>query len=111
MYGVSAAVAMFAVSMVHCGQQILALHMLPDGCQPCAICNLSASNAGAACFQLLDCCHTTPAAAAAAVWLREGLVRLGPTFIKIGQQFSTRVDVLSPEFVKELEKLQVKCTD
>lgn len=41
-----------------------------------------------------------------AVWLREGLVRLGPTFIKIGQQFSTRVDVLSPEFVKELEKLQ-----
>jgi predicted unusual protein kinase regulating ubiquinone biosynthesis (AarF/ABC1/UbiB family) len=41
------------------------------------------------------------------VWLREGLVRLGPTFIKIGQQFSTRVDVLSPEFVKELEKLQV----
>ena len=29
-----------------------------------------------------------------------------PTFIKIGQQFSTRVDVLAPEFVKELEKLQ-----
>ena len=41
-----------------------------------------------------------------AVWLREGLVRLGPTFIKIGQQFSTRVDVLSQEFIKELEKLQ-----
>eukprot|EP00878_Enallax_costatus_P019345 GHUV01020408.1.p1 GENE.GHUV01020408.1~~GHUV01020408.1.p1 ORF type:complete len:557 (+),score=208.71 GHUV01020408.1:1417-3087(+) len=41
-----------------------------------------------------------------AVWLREGLVKLGPTFIKIGQQFSTRVDVLSQEFVKELEKLQ-----
>ena len=41
-----------------------------------------------------------------AIWLREGLVKLGPTFIKIGQQFSTRVDVLSPEFVKELEKLQ-----
>ncbi|GAX86383.1 hypothetical protein CEUSTIGMA_g13795.t1 [Chlamydomonas eustigma] len=41
-----------------------------------------------------------------AVWLREGLVRLGPTFIKIGQQFSTRVDVLAPEFVKELEMLQ-----
>ncbi len=53
----------------------------------------------------------TPDAVAArkrtlAVWLREGLVKLGPTFIKIGQQFSTRVDVLSPEFVKELEKLQ-----
>ena len=43
---------------------------------------------------------------ALAVWLREGLVRLGPTFIKIGQQFSTRVDVLSPEFIKELEMLQ-----
>jgi len=41
-----------------------------------------------------------------AVWLREGLVKLGPTFIKIGQQFSTRVDVLSPEFIQELEKLQ-----
>lgn len=39
-------------------------------------------------------------------WLRKGLIRLGPTFIKIGQQFSTRVDVLSPEFIKELEKLQ-----
>lgn len=43
-----------------------------------------------------------------AVWLREGLVKLGPTFIKIGQQFSTRVDVLSQEFIKELEKLQVR---
>jgi len=68
---------------------------------------------------------------AQAVWLREGLLRLGPTFIKvrpararpplpagtltpaallrraqIGQQFSTRVDVLSPELIKELEKLQ-----
>ena len=41
-----------------------------------------------------------------AVWLREGLVKLGPTFIKIGQQFSTRVDVLSPEFIRELEQLQ-----
>lgn len=45
-----------------------------------------------------------------AIWVREGLVKLGPTFIKIGQQFSTRVDVLSPEFVKELEKLQVRAT-
>ena len=41
-----------------------------------------------------------------AKWLKEGLIRLGPTFIKIGQQFSTRVDVLSPEFITELEDLQ-----
>lgn len=41
-----------------------------------------------------------------AAWLREGLIRLGPTFIKIGQQFSTRVDVLSKEFVYELEKVR-----
>lgn len=41
-----------------------------------------------------------------AAWLREGLIKLGPTFIKIGQQFSTRVDVLSQEFIKELELLQ-----
>lgn len=41
-----------------------------------------------------------------AKWLREGLIRLGPTFIKIGQQFSTRVDVLSKEFITELELLQ-----
>lgn len=50
--------------------------------------------------------RTSQRKATLASWLREGLVRLGPTFIKIGQQFSTRVDVLSPEFVKELEKLQ-----
>jgi len=41
-----------------------------------------------------------------AVWLRERLVTLGPTFIKIGQQFSTRSDILSPEFIAELVKLQ-----
>lgn len=42
-----------------------------------------------------------------AIQVREGLVKLGHTFIWIGQQLSTRVDVLSLEFVKELEKLQV----
>jgi hypothetical protein len=50
--------------------------------------------------------NVSSAKAALAIWLREGLVRLGPTFIKIGQQFSTRIDVLAPEFIKELEKLQ-----
>ena len=43
---------------------------------------------------------------ALAKWLRLRLLRLGPTFIKIGQQFSTRVDVLSKPFIRELEKLQ-----
>jgi len=39
-------------------------------------------------------------------WLKDTLLSLGPTFIKIGQQFSTRVDLLSSEIVTELETLQ-----
>ena len=57
--------------------------------------------------RLISAPSPSPLTQELAIWLREGLVRLGPTFIKIGQQFSTRVDVLSPEFIKELEKLQV----
>jgi len=38
--------------------------------------------------------------------LRDTLIRLGPTFIKVGQLLSTRVDVLEPEVISELARLQ-----
>jgi predicted unusual protein kinase regulating ubiquinone biosynthesis (AarF/ABC1/UbiB family) len=41
-----------------------------------------------------------------AVWLRESLIDLGPTFIKIGQALGTRADLLPLEYVKELARLQ-----
>jgi predicted unusual protein kinase regulating ubiquinone biosynthesis (AarF/ABC1/UbiB family) len=41
-----------------------------------------------------------------ASWVRETLLDLGPTFIKLGQLFSTRADLFSIEFVEELSKLQ-----
>jgi len=41
-----------------------------------------------------------------AVWLRESLIKLGPTFIKIGQALGTRADLLPLAYVKELGKLQ-----
>lgn len=39
-------------------------------------------------------------------WLCRQLLKLGPTFIKIGQSISTRADLLPLAYVKELSKLQ-----
>jgi hypothetical protein len=41
-----------------------------------------------------------------AVWLRQSLLDLGPTFIKIGQALGTRADLLPLAYVTELATLQ-----
>ena len=41
-----------------------------------------------------------------ATQLRQLLTRLGPTFIKVGQALSTRPDLIRPDFLQELIKLQ-----
>jgi ubiquinone biosynthesis protein len=40
------------------------------------------------------------------VRLRRALERLGPTYVKLGQILSTRPDIVPPEYVAELSKLQ-----
>ena len=38
--------------------------------------------------------------------LRNALERLGPAYVKIAQAVSTRVDLLPPEYLVEIERLQ-----
>lgn len=42
----------------------------------------------------------------AATFIRDGLLRLGPTFVKLGQVVSTRTDVLPKEYTDVLKTLQ-----
>lgn len=42
----------------------------------------------------------------AALFIRDGLLRLGPTFVKLGQVISTRTDVLPKEYTDVLKTLQ-----
>lgn len=42
----------------------------------------------------------------APIRFRMALEELGPTFVKMGQMLSTRPDLLPPDFIRELEKLQ-----
>lgn len=44
-----------------------------------------------------------------AMELARTLARLGSTFVKIGQCFSTRPDICPPEYLEELSELQVSC--
>ena len=38
--------------------------------------------------------------------IRQALIELGPTYVKLGQVLSVRPDILPPDVIKELESLQ-----
>lgn len=42
----------------------------------------------------------------AATFIRDGLLKLGPTFVKLGQVVSTRTDVLPDSVIQVLKSLQ-----
>lgn len=61
--------------------------------------------------------HTSPAywlcagrveanSPARAAQLRRSLEKLGPAYVKVAQALSTRVDLLSPPYLAEIERLQ-----
>jgi ubiquinone biosynthesis protein len=43
--------------------------------------------------------------------LRSALSELGPTFIKLGQVLSTRIDLVGPDVAAELKALQTRCPE
>jgi ubiquinone biosynthesis protein len=49
---------------------------------------------------------TTPAPASLPRHFRQALEEVGPTFVKLGQMLSTRPDLLPPDYINELAKLQ-----
>lgn len=50
--------------------------------------------------------QTRKRAARRARSLRTAIERLGPAYVKVAQAISTRVDILSPEYLMEIERLQ-----
>ena len=55
-----------------------------------------------------DAAEVSAAKTAAAEFIRDGLFRLGPTFVKLGQVVSTRTDILEKEYIEVLRDLQVR---